>query len=136
MKILLDTQIFLWMFLNPSRISANVEALVKDSANGVFFSSASSWEIAIKYSIGKLKLPDVPEIYVPDRMKRANLKGLEVKHEHALAVANLPRIHKDPFDRLLITQANVENFTLLSGDNIFEKYPVKLIVADTFNGKK
>ena len=132
MKILLDTHIFLWMFLTPKRISANVESLLKDSTNEIFLSSASSWEISIKYSIGKLKLPDAPEIYVPDRIKRANLQRLEITHEHTLAIANLPQIHKDPFDRLLITQANVENLTLLSADSIFDKYPVKLINANTF----
>jgi PIN domain nuclease of toxin-antitoxin system len=132
MKILLDTHIFLWMFLTPKRISANVESLLKDSTNEIFLSSASSWEISIKYSIGKLKLPDAPEIYVPDRIKRANLRRLEITHEHTLAIANLPQIHKDPFDRLLITQANVGNLTLLSADSIFDKYSVKLINANTF----
>ena len=132
MKILLDTHIFLWMFLTPKRISANVESLLKDSTNEIFLSSASSWEISIKYSIGKLKLPDAPEIYVPDRIKRANLRRLEITHEHTLAIANLPQIHKDPFDRLLITQANVENFTLLSADSVFDKYSVKVIDANIY----
>lgn len=132
MKILLDTHIFLWMFLTPSRISANVEFLIKDINNEIFLSSISSWEIAIKYSIGKLKLPDTPEIYVPDRMKRANLKSLEISHEHTLAIANLPPIHKDPFDRLLITQANVENLALLSADSVFGNYSVQLIDANTY----
>lgn len=131
MKILLDTHIFLWMFLTPSRISANVESLLKDTNNKIFLSSASSWEISIKYGIGKLKLPDAPKIYIPERMKRANFKSLEITHKHALAIADLPIIHKDPFDRLLITQANVENFSLLSADNIFDKYSVKLIDANT-----
>jgi PIN domain nuclease of toxin-antitoxin system len=132
MKILLDTQIFLWMFLNPARISANVESLLKNPANEIFLSSASSWEIAIKYGIGKLKLPDAPEIYVPDRMNRANLKTLTITHEHGLAIANLPIIHKDPFDRILITQSNIENLTLLSSDHIFSQYTVKLIDANTY----
>lgn len=132
MKILLDTHIFLWMFLTPSRISANVESLLKDANNEIFLSSASSWEISIKYGIGKLKLPDPPEIYVPERMKRANFKSLEITHQHALAVADLPQIHKDPFDRLLIAQANIENFTLLSADSIFGKYTVKLIDANAY----
>lgn len=132
MKILLDTHIFLWMFLNPSRISANVEFLLKDKSNEIFLSAISSWEIAIKYSVGKLKLPDAPEIYVPERIKRANLRRLEISHEHTLAIANLPPIHKDPFDRLLITQANVENLTLLSADSVFSSYSVKLIDANTY----
>ena len=132
MKILLDTHIFLWMFLNPSRISANVEFLIKDANNEIFLSAISSWEISIKYSVGKLKLPDAPEIYVPERIKRANLQRLEITHEHTLAITNLPPIHKDPFDHLLITQANVENLTLLSADSVFDKYAVKLIDANTY----
>ena len=132
MKILLDTHIFLWMFLNPSHISANVEFLIKDTGNEIFLSAISSWEISIKYSVGKLKLPDAPEIYVPERIKRANLRRLEITHEHTLAIANLPQIHKDPFDRLLITQANVENLTLLSADGVFSRYSVKLIDANTY----
>lgn len=132
MKVLLDTHIFLWMFLTPSRITANVKFLIKDTRNEIFLSSISSWEIAIKYSVGKLKLPDAPEIYVPERIKRANLQKLEISHEHTLAIANLPSIHKDPFDRLLITQANVENLTLLSADSVFNKYTVKLIDANTY----
>jgi len=119
MKLLLDTNIFLWLFLLPSRISADVETLLKDSTNEISLSAVSSLEIAIKYGINKLQLPDAPEIYVPDRMKRANCRRLEITHEHALAVAKLPPIHKDPFDRLLIAQANVENLTLLSADKIF-----------------
>ena len=132
MKILLDTHIFLWMFLNPSRISANVEFLLKDKSNEIFLSAISSWEIAIKYSVGKLKLPAAPEIYVPERIKRANLRRLEITHAHTLAIANLPQIHKDPFDRLLITQANVEKLTLLSADGVFSSYSVKLIDANTY----
>lgn len=132
MKILLDTQIFLWMFLEPSLISANIESLLKNSANDFFLSSASSWEIAIKYSIGKLKLPDAPEINVPNRMKRANLKPLVITHEHGLSIANLSIVHKDPFDRILIAQANAENLTLSSADKIFSQYAVKLIDANTF----
>ncbi len=132
MKILIDTQIFLWIFLYPSRILPTVESLLKNPSNDIFLSAVSAWEITIKYGNGKLKLPDAPEIFVPDRLKRANFSWLEINHEHTLAVAKLPPIHKDPFDRLLITQANIENLTLLSADNIFINYAVKLIDANTY----
>ncbi|MCW5960280.1 MAG: type II toxin-antitoxin system VapC family toxin [Pyrinomonadaceae bacterium] len=132
MKILIDTHIFLWMFLTPSRISANVSALLKNSNNDLFLSSASSLEIAIKYRIGKLKLPDSPEIYVPDRINRANLKSLDITQRHALAITDLPQIHKDPFDRLLITQANIENFKLLSADRVFDLYGLDFIDANKY----
>ncbi len=132
MKILIDTQIFLWLFGFVSRISPDVENLIKSGNQNTYFSAASVWEIAIKYGNGKLQLPDKPEIFVPDRMSRADFKQLEITHEHALAVANLPQIHKDPFDRLLIAQANEENLTLLSADKIFAQYKVKFIDSDTF----
>lgn len=132
MKILIDTQIFLWLFGFARRISPNVEQLLKDSNNRIYFSAASAWEIAIKYSTGKLQLPAHPEIYIPDRIQRANIIWLEITHEHALAIANLPPIHKDPFDRILIVQANTENLTLLTADSVFGKYSVKLIDANTY----
>lgn len=132
MKILLDANIFLWMFLLPSRISADVEKLLKDLNNDIYLSAASAWEIAIKFGINKLQLPDAPEIYVTQRMKRANLRPLEITHKHTLAIAGLPQIHKDPFDRLLIAQANVENFSILSADKIFLRYNVKFIDSETY----
>jgi len=132
MKILVDTQIFLWLFGFVNRISPDVESLLKNPRNEIFLSAASVWEIAIKYASGKLQLPDAPEIFVPDRVNRSNFKRLEINYEHTLEAAKLPPIHKDPFDRLLIAQANIENFTLLSSDGIFSKYNVKLIDSETF----
>lgn len=132
MKILIDTQIFLWIFLYPSRISADVESLLKNQGNEIFLSAASVWEIAIKYASGKLQLPDAPEIFIPDRVRRSNFKRLEINYEHALAAAKLPPIHKDPFDRLLIAQANSENMTLLSSDKIFACYAVNFIDSQTY----
>jgi PIN domain nuclease of toxin-antitoxin system len=132
MKILIDTHIFLWLFGSSNRISLNVLNLLLNSNNTIYLSAASVWEIAIKYAKGKLQLPAAPEIFVPDRMKRANFKRLEINYEHTLAIAKLPPVHKDPFDRLLIAQANVENLHLLSADDVFGNYTVKLIDAKTF----
>ena len=132
MKILIDTQIFLWLFGFSSRISPNVRQLLKDSNNTIYFSAVSAWEIAIKYGNGKLQLADEPKNFIPNRLKRANFNWLEINHKHALEVAKLPQIHKYPFDRLLITQSNIENLMLLSADNIFSQYSVKLIDAKTY----
>lgn len=132
MNILIDTHIFLWLFGQSKRISPNLLNLLRNKNNKVYFSAASAWEIAIKYGNGKLQLPDSPEIFVPARIKRANFLWLEINQEHTLAVAKLPLIHKDPFDRLLVTQANVENLTLLSADKVFNNYAVKLIDANTY----
>lgn len=99
MKILLGTQIFLWMFLEPSRISSTVESLLKNRANELFLSAASAWEIAVKYNAGKLELPEAPPVYVPDRMKRANLKKLDITHEKALSV-----VHCSLFTKTRLTE--------------------------------
>jgi PIN domain nuclease of toxin-antitoxin system len=131
-KVLIDTQIFLWLFGFSKLISPNVRQLLKDPQNTIYFSAVSAWEIAIKYGNGKLQLADEPKIFIPGRLKRANFNRLEINHEHTLEVAKLPPIHKDPFDRLLITQAIVENLTLLLTDSVFDKYAVKLIDANTY----
>jgi PIN domain nuclease of toxin-antitoxin system len=131
-KVLIDTQIFLWLFGFSKRISPNVRQLLKNPQNTIYFSAVSAWEIAIKYGNGKLQLADEPKIFIPDRLKRANFNWLEINHEHTLEVAKLPQIYKDPFDRLLITQAIVENLTLLSADSVFDKYAMKLIDANTY----
>lgn len=132
MRILIDTQIFLWMFGLINRLSPDVESLLKKSSNQIFFSSVSVWEIAIKYGIGKLHLPDKPEIFVPDRISKAGFAFLPMTHEHALQVAYLPVHHKDPFDRLLIAQAKYEGLTILTADPIFQKYTTDLINAEKY----
>ena len=132
MNILIDTHIFLWLFGQSSKITSNVLNLLKNQNNSIYFSAASAWEIAIKYSNGKLQLPDSPEIFIHDRMKRANFSWLEISNIHTLAAANLPLIHKDPFDHLLIAQANIENLTILSADRVFNSCTVKLIDASIY----
>ena len=127
MKILIDTHIFLW-FLNGIRLSQKVENLLEDTlSNEIFVSYATAWEISIKYGTGKLKLPEVPEIFVPDRIRRAGFLHLPIEIQHVLRVHNLPPIHRDPFDRLMISQASVENLTILTADPDFAKYEVKLL---------
>ncbi|CAN5412837.1 type II toxin-antitoxin system VapC family toxin [soil metagenome] len=104
MRILIDTHIFLWLFDGSKRISADVANFLRQtSQNEFYFSAASAWEIAIKYKVGKLKLPDIPEKFVPDRMRRARMLVLPVSMAHALQVSSLPLLHKDPFDRLLVS---------------------------------
>ena len=132
MRILIDTQIFLWLFGFVNRISSDVITLLKNGNNEIYFSVAGAWEIAIKYGSGKLQLPDAPEIFVPDRMRRANFRWLQIAPEHALTVDKLPLIHKDPFDRLLVFQAIAENLTILSSDKIFASYQVKFIDSNTY----
>jgi len=125
MKILLDTHVWLWMQASPRRLGEQATELVTDTSNALLLSAASSWEIAIKYALGRLDLPEPPATYVPDRMRRSGVDGLVVHHAHALAVASLPPHHRDPFDRLLVAQAVIEDLVVLTSDPIFDRYGVE-----------
>ena len=129
MKYLLDTGVWLWSVGKPSRISRNARDVMADSRNDVFLSAVTSWEVAIKAASGKLHLPEPPDLFVPRRMAAQGLRPLAVSHEHARAVFGLPPHHRDPFDRLLIAQAKVEEMTLISADRMFDRYPVRLLWA-------
>jgi PIN domain nuclease of toxin-antitoxin system len=124
--ILVDTQIFLWMQGSPARLRSARE-LIEDENTTVLFSAASSWGIAIKWRIGKLPLPEPPHRYIPDRMQRSAIQALPVLHSHALAVAELPGHHDDPFDRLLIAQALLEGIALVTADPALRAYGAELI---------
>jgi PIN domain nuclease of toxin-antitoxin system len=127
MKILLDTHIFLWALLNQGKLTKKVVEILETPENELFFSVASSWEIAIKWAKGNLILPFEPKIFVPQAISEVGLKTLPITNKDVLSVADLPPIHKDPFDRLLITQANLNNLSILSNDHIFSDYEVNLI---------
>ncbi|MBC7898568.1 MAG: type II toxin-antitoxin system VapC family toxin [Saprospiraceae bacterium] len=127
-QILIDTHIFLWLFLEPERFSKAAINFVKDQKDNQFYlSHASSWEISIKFGVGKLKLPKPPEFFVPQRMQRAGYLHLPIELEHVLSVHLLPKIHSDPFDRLIVSQAIQEKMTVLTADPIFLKYNVDLL---------
>jgi PIN domain nuclease of toxin-antitoxin system len=126
---LLDTRVWLWSVGEPSRISRKARDVMADLSHDVFLSAVTSWEVAIKAASGKLQLPEPPDSYVPRRMAAQGLRPLAVSHEHALAVFALPAHHRDPFDRLLIAQAKVEEMTLISADRMFDRYPVQLLWA-------
>jgi PIN domain nuclease of toxin-antitoxin system len=101
----------------------------RDTANELLLSAASGWEIAIKHRIGKLPLPTGPATYVPDRLRSSGTVPLPVAMEHVLRVASLPDHHRDPFDRLLVAQAQVESLTLISTDAKIAAYDVALLPA-------
>jgi PIN domain nuclease of toxin-antitoxin system len=127
MKLLLDTHTFLWWDSEPSRLSSRALVLCQDRANTVLLSVVSVWEMQIKSQLGKLKL-SVPLAEVVETQRQTNnVEVMSITLAHVLALENLPTPHKDPFDRLLIAQANVEGAMLVSDDPIFEEYPVKVI---------
>ncbi len=122
MRLLLDTHCWLWMQVSPERIGSNALDQLTDPENALFLSSASSWEIAIKWALGKLPLPQTPEEYVPRCLERQGVLGLPVQHRHALHTASLPPHHRDPFDRLLVAQAQLERLTLVTADKKLAAY--------------
>ena len=122
----MDTQCWLWMQAAPGRLSEVTLGTLRDPATEVLLSAASSWEIAIKYALGKLPLPVPPREYVPTRMRISGTLGLPVEHVHALHVDDLPLHHRDPFDRLIIAQAQLERLPVLTADPAFEAYDVEV----------
>jgi PIN domain nuclease of toxin-antitoxin system len=122
-KLLLDTHVFLWLQTAPERLGDHLPT-VEDDRTELWLSAASSWEIAIKYQLGKLPLPEDPARYVPDRMRLVGAQALAVEHAHALAVTGLPHLHRDPFDRLLVAQATLLGLTILTADPAVAQYAV------------
>ena len=129
MTLLLDTQVWLWMHLQPTRLRPEVRDRFIDPASTLLLSAVSSWEIAIKYALGKLALPEPPEDYVSERMRRDGVDGLPITHAHALHVATLPRHHGDPFDRLLVAQSQLEDIPLVTADPHITRYDVTVVQA-------
>ncbi len=126
MRLLLDTHVWLWMLAAPERLSPAARRIVVSTDNELFLSAASAWEIAIKHALGKLTLPGKPADLVPDWMARTGVTPLPVLHRHALHLASLPPHHRDPFDRMLVAQAQVEGLGVLTADPQFRKYDVKV----------
>ncbi|HEX6547505.1 MAG TPA: type II toxin-antitoxin system VapC family toxin [Candidatus Dormibacteraeota bacterium] len=129
MTYLLDTHVWLWMQAAPERLSDRVRKLIADAGVDLLFSAASSWEIAIKHSQGRLELPEPPVTYVPSRMRASGVQGLPIKHIHALQMAGLEPHHRDPFDRMLVAQAQVEGLTIITADPVFSRYAVPVLIA-------
>ena len=124
MRLLLDTHTALWMFAGSREISPALEQDLTDPANELFFSDASAWEIVIKHSLGKLALPSAPEVFVTAMVAQHNISRLPISLEAIFAWGRLPMIHRDPFDRLLIAQANCDGCSLVSCDLEIGKYQV------------
>ncbi|RJR21239.1 MAG: type II toxin-antitoxin system VapC family toxin [Desulfobacteraceae bacterium] len=130
MRIILDTHCWLWWIAEPERLRDSARLVIADRNNEIYLSAASSWEIAIKYSLGKLALPEPPEDFVPKRLARDAVFPLPVQHVHVLHVSTLPQYHKDPFDRLIISQSLIEHIPIMTVDRQFESYDVKILWGD------
>ena len=122
MKLLLDTHLLLWLALGSGNLSARARAIIEDTNNGLFFSAASIWEVAIKRSL------DRDDFKADPRLLRRGLldngyEELAIDSRHAIATLDLPPLHKDPFDRILVAQAMVEGMTLATADEAVACYP-------------
>ncbi len=126
MRILLDTHVWLWMVAEPERFSEEATSLLEDPANELLLSAASSLEIAIKYGLGKLLLPATPSRYVPEQIERTGVTPIPIEHSHALAVADLPVHHRDPFDRLLVATARLEDVPIMTADRQLQPYEIEV----------
>jgi PIN domain nuclease of toxin-antitoxin system len=127
-RLLLDTHVFLWLHTEPERLGEHL-ASVEDPRTELVVSAASSWEIAIKHGLGRLPLPEPPERYVPERIRLLAARTISIEHTHALAVASLPRLHRDPFDRLLVAQAGLLDLTILTADPEVASYPGRCVLV-------
>ena len=127
MRILLDTHVFPWWITDSNKLSQKAFSTISDGSNSVYLSAASCWEIAIKERIGKITLPDKAEKFFADNLSINSFISLQVNIPHALNTINLPGIHKDPFDRMLVSQAQLEGMTLLSNDSALARYNIELI---------
>lgn len=125
MNYLIDTNIFIWWMEKSQRLSQNLYTLISDPKNKIFLSVASVWEIVIKRGKDKLKIPKDVEGDI--RISKFNLLSINIKH--VLGVGKLSLHHKDPFDRILISQAKAENLTLITSDQKIWKYSLKLLKA-------
>jgi PIN domain nuclease of toxin-antitoxin system len=124
-NLLLDTHTLIWWSISPKRLSQQVSNLLDDEDNTLFLSLTSVWEMQIKLALGKLVLNlPLPEL-IESQCQTNDLQLLSIKPAHIYALADLPNHHRDPFDRLLIAQAIVEQMPLLSIDSIFDAYPIQ-----------
>jgi PIN domain nuclease of toxin-antitoxin system len=124
-KLLLDTHAFLWFIAGSERLSATARQQIEESANQPLLSAASLWEMAIKLSLGRLQLGRPFEDLIPEQMRLNGIQLLGIELEHVTPVTTLPFHHRDPFDRLIVAQAMVEQMPIVSADPAFDAYPIE-----------
>lgn len=124
MQLLLDTHTFLWWILDDPKLSTRARELIGDNRNTLYWSSASSWEVSIKYALGRLPLPETPEQFLPIELGKNRIESLAIIDAHAFQAGRLPHHHGDPFDRMLVAQALVESLGLISNDHQLSFYNV------------
>jgi PIN domain nuclease of toxin-antitoxin system len=127
MQVLLDTHTFLWWIDNDRRLSSQARTIIGDGSNALFFSAARGWEIAIKARLGKLQVPGDLAPFITDHLVCNNVTTLSIHLSHTLYVYTLPSLHRDPFDRLLVAQSQLEHLPILTADPLIQQYAVETI---------
>ena len=127
MNVLIDAHVVLWWASGGSKLSAVARELIEDGSTAVLVSAAALYEIAIKARIGRLELPSECEVYLPQLLRRHAFGVLPVDEAHALRAGSLPLIHRDPWDRLLVAQAQMENVPIVTADPAIGQYDVDVI---------
>ena len=127
MKLLLDTCTFLWIATGSKRLSKTVQRLHADPANELFLSAVSAWEMGVKYSMGRLEMREPPRFFIPEVRAAYSIQELPLSEEDVLYVEALPKIHADPFDRMLICQAVIHGLTIATPDPFIKQYAVRTV---------
>lgn len=127
MKLLLDTNVFLWFISADSRLPVLFKDAIREPNNTIYLSVASVWEIIIKYNLGKLPLPQSPEIYIPRQRQIHQIKSLLINESSLQHLVSMPNLHRDPFDRILISQALSHNLTIATTDLEIKNYSVSFL---------
>lgn len=129
MKLLLDTHVFLWYIAGDARLPRAWLAILRDPANAVYLSAVSVWDASIKFHLGKLPLPAPPERYLPEQRQRHAVASLPLAETDLAPLETLPVLHRDPFDRLLVSQALANGLTMVTVDAAVRAYPVPLLAG-------
>jgi len=127
MKYLLDTHAFLWFVTDDNRLSSKAKSIIQDSNNEIYFSAASAWEISIKTKLGRLKLGRNLESFIIEQLTENSFGPLAITVSHSLYTEKLPQIHKDPFDRIMISQSKIENMVMITRDREIREYKVSTV---------
>ncbi len=129
MRVLLDTHVLLWAASAPEELKDEARDAIENRENEIFVSAATAWEIAIKVGLGKLTIPGDAAVWLPARVRSLGFAFLAIEAAHALAVGALPKIHADPFDRMMIAQSQCEGLIFATRDSESLKYPVRSLMA-------
>jgi PIN domain nuclease of toxin-antitoxin system len=127
MKVVLDTHAFLWWIADDDQLPSSARSIIGNRENELFLSAATGWEIAIKAKLGRIHLPGKVDSFIAKQLELNDIYSLPIHMSHALNVYNLPNYHRDPFDRLIVSQAQLEKMSILTTDPQIARYGVKVV---------